>query len=407
MNNDNSDLQQFFEDSWQHMHKLLDVHMPVAKRRRSRLLIGLWIGLGMFLLAAASWLIDAFIHPIPSAPALPSEKIEIYDETDYTQMPSNAYDVRHNTPTHRTMDISPDHTSPDRPAKRAIAAPPTPKRREPHHSLKKKPPVQQILMSFQPNILKSAAHSPSTSAVDTPTAKATTFVHPLQKPASDIAPIDIAYTPQLLTMSIAKANRPPMTQDITQRPQSYLDIYAGTTLSIWAYFSASAGAHLGVSLTSQWEIETGLGYKYLFAREVTYKPTTKSIRFQGKKIYTDLFSHDHQLSSTPIPAITYALHLHLIELPLRLRYRRTSRWSIHAEIIGATAFATRLYPHASHSWDLSSKFLTGSIQKVPFLWGAGGGCSYRLHRVRLSMGYRYWPNLDSDHQLNLYLSYRL
>ncbi len=124
-------------------------------------------------------------------------------------------------------------------------------------------------------------------------------------------------------------------------------------------------------------------------------------------MYTDLFSQDHQLSSTPISATSYALHLHLIELPLRLRYRRTSRWSIHAEIIGATAFATSLYLHTSPSWDPSSKFLTVPIQKMPFLWGAGGGCSYRLHRVRLSMGYRYWPHFDSDHQLNLYLSYRL
>ncbi len=292
MNNDNSDLQQFFEDSWQHMPKLLDVHMPIAKRRRSRLLIGLWIGLGLLVLAAASWLIDAFHHPSPSVPALPCEKIETYDKKDYTQMPSTAYDDRQDISTHLTMDISPDHPSPDRPAKRAIAPPPTPKRRDAHHSLKGKLPVQQLSTPSQTTVFERDFSSHRSPYVDTPADQSSTTTHPLHRPAPDIAPIDIPYTPQLLPVSIDKAGRTPMPLRIIQRPKSYLDIYAGTTLSLLAYVTASAGAHLGISLTPQWEVETGLGYKYLFAREVTYNPTTKSLRFQGAKMYTDFFSHD-------------------------------------------------------------------------------------------------------------------
>gem|GEM_PF-5346226 len=392
-------MNQFFDDSWEHMHQLLDTYLPQKKKRKRRFAFWLLTGIGTILLTAVIWFMQVST-PYPPPPAKDKSELIKNEKKSGSQL----------LPSDTGIQYKSDHRAWQQPSRTIKSLKPnSPDNQLPHTHRRLFGTRQGIAISTYPKI--------------TTTGTSLLPQHPAQKPAitkartaEKIENPTLAGSDSRGTANIPDSISAPKPKPLTEPPASiksnikikkqgrYVNLYAGHSISSLGYFATSTGIYLGWRLSRRWAIETGVGYKHLVARKVLIDTISGKIKFPGWQIKQ---SHNPQLNNIGQSFLSGQFRLNLLEIPLHLRYRMSANWSCRAEVISAYVLGNSTYlTQAGHRFDASISNPDYQTTPKPFFLGAGASLVHDLHRFRISVGYNYWPHFGPDHQITLSLIYR-
>lgn len=410
MQSEKENMEQFFDNSWEHMHGLLDEHFPAKEKKKKRFILWWWWGMAAALIAVGAmlWLnglsvADSQFKPQnithseiekPNDPT-PSPKTQTQitqNNTDENEpIKSTVEDLQENTadvisPQNKlqTIDIHQANLS-----TRIIQSPNL-------NSERKQPKVARTTqhdLSLNPALDKKAQNEKIPSLIKGEDQILTRLG--ALKPLPQIAPSLLFAQASDITIHKNKAKR-----------KLYYELYTGVSLSSQGYQSGFAGLSVGRPLTNRLSVEQGLGCRTIVASRTAIDSLTKTVAF-GK--YFEQMDYANQFSGLNSAAVEgrESIRLYLIDLPLKLRYQLTPSWSIYADMNGVYQLDKKV-PNPLHSNSVATKekSLPVTNLKGHAYIGLGGGISLGKNHLRLNVGYNNWAWFKGDSQYNVGLRYR-
>jgi len=395
---DKENMEQFFDDSWEHMHGLLDEHFPVKEKKKWRLTIWWWSGLALALLALGImlWFDNQPVTPTKVPQNNPIPKKAIAQDEQIAEKKSETLDV---TPTvsDATANPSKKENSPlilkiNKSQKIKFAA---------GKPISQYDNFKSVSAKSEEAIINDIEHR---KAKDSESMKKTSQLSSIEekRPSVFLIPSLPLLAPNPLATEAAELKG--VIKKNTGK-KFYFEVYTGASQSNLGYNAGYIGFDIGRSLTNRLSVELGLGYRTILSGKTYIDSTAKALDFSADKLeYT--FEPASIGSGIATIGSKESLRLHLVELPLKLRYRLTPKWAVYGEAIGVYQFAKPIPDAVPNNITIEKTYLPVSKLTAHAYLGLGGGISFGKNHWRLNAGYNNWALFRPDHQYYLGLKYR-
>ncbi|HHB78983.1 MAG TPA: hypothetical protein ENK85_07095 [Saprospiraceae bacterium] len=397
---DNMDnMEQFFDDSWEHMHELLEEHLPEKEKKKKRFLFW-WLGAAAFIIGLGIYFWeDARYTRLDRPTEVAGKNRPKVSIPTYTQKEERT-PKKHPTTTLPSTGKSQTAPKKIKHSNQTIAQ--KTKHLLPVLSQKKEPTIVLGKSLTEKNLQNKPL---ITSHIDqTPTHQAQ------RKQVSILAPIEgLMPTP----LVFAQAEVVPLLTE--KKPKKwYRDCYAGISASDIGNLAMFGGIDVGRSISSRFDLDIGLGYRRVQLPAGHVDSTGQyfsTISFKENSWNTP---SSGSLSSTLDRRSRISIHRDLIELPLKLHYRISPRWSVHTGVTGIYQFAAvqkkrdMVYSNQSTSAPIQVPNQITPINNLTnqFYTSFDVGISYKCKPFNITAGYNNWNWFKSDNQLYLSLKYR-
>ena len=396
---DKENMEQFFDDSWEHMHGLLDEHFPVKEKKKRRLVIWWWSGvaLALLVLGIMLWFDNQPVTPTkaPQNNAVPPKKA-IAKEEQIAEKKSETLDVAPTVSNATTIRSKKENQSlilkinKRQKIKFADVKP-----------VRQQDNFKRALEKFEEVIVNDIEHP---KAMVSESMKQTGQLSSVKEKRPSV--FLIASLPLLAPYPLATeaAELKGVIKKNTGK-KFYFEVYTGASQSNLGYNAGYIGFDIGRSLTNRLSVELGLGYRTILSGKTYIDSTAKALDFSADKLeYT--FEPASIGSGIATIGSKESLRLHLVELPLKLRYRLTPKWAVYGEAIGVYQFAKPIPDAVPNNITIEKTYLPVSKLTAHAYLGLGGGISFGKNHWRLNTGYNNWAMFKPDHQYYLGLKYR-
>ncbi len=392
MQKGNNKIESFFDDSWEHMHGLLEDHFPLEEKRKKRIGIWWWLGsaVSVFMLGWLVWPTNSISNPIiersivgqtTKMPAVESSQerssskqaVESNDSIDkeiITLHNSNAEVVLHSNDTRESLRNNSIQGIEDSKSKR---------------------PFTEILI--EPNV-KAVYHNPINKHQDDLVLVSNDGPNKSEKEVVEkIQPLkSIQVIRSFVKMDHEEGNQLKVEYTKPTKRRFYADIYTGVTHSFNQYNMFCGGLLGGVHITSRLGLETGLGYQITQLNE-------ESLISQWDGAFSRLASVGPQVSA-PI-----SFRLHNLIIPLNVQYQLSPKLGLFAGGVYAYQFRTQFFSSDGAQENYSTK--KNDDKSNPSYLSLQSGASYNIGRIQFDLGYRNRAFPSTDHQVFGRIRYRI
>ena len=405
---DEKNIESFFDDSWTHMHGLLDEHFPEKEKKKRRLFIWWWYGIPSVLL-----LIGVFFwfssHSSESRLKMKQNKASIKNMPEFVTNPAKKQEeisIESIKTMPKELEAKLEVKNKDAASTKSESILNTEKIR--NFALRPSQ-LEQILGKSQTigyskdvhNVLK---HNPE--PVESATVVHKSMESPKQK-ENTYADAITALLPILIPKLHFTKGKTLNAVTLKKKKHFYYELYLGASQSNVGYHSGFVGIDIGRSLNHRWSVELGLGYRTIISGKTFIDSTEKVLDFSGKTSKYTLEPLGAGLGQL-IVGSKESLRLHLVELPLKLSYRLAPKWIIYGEAIGVYQFAKEI-PDAlvfeSNKQNMMDYLPVAQLSGHSYV-GLGGGISFGQKHWRLNAGYNNWALFKPDNQYYMGLKYR-
>ncbi len=426
MRSDIENMEQFFDDSWGHMHELLDEHFPVKEKEKRRVIIWWWTGLSaVCIVGGLAWWYIGFhtfdkiksVHTDIGKMSAPISRDQPLGKEDTLAKKQLIAKISENSLRHNRIEItnnllnSSNDENDQKIAKKLIAT----KLEVSHHdnlekqTFRKKP--QKQMGAIRKNVVgQSKENTNRFQKLDSWNMDSSSIVAKLAMNKEE--PLAIKPLPSLPLIPLFAKSAPLKVAISKHSKRAYVELYAGVSMSNLGYSSGFLGGDVGYALTNRLNVELGLGYRSIFIHNVLIDSTNQTIEFDGTS--TVKYLSPGSFGSSPTEKILLRnkgnIRIDLIEVPLRILYRITPKWSVYVDGIGGHQFAKAI-PAAEllyinyHPKNLRDLVPVAQLSNHKYV-GIGGGVSYGQNHWRLTAGYNNWAYFRLDNQYYVGMKYR-
>ncbi len=370
MQNDNKNMEHFFDDSWQHMHGLLEEHLPEKKK------VLFWNWRWPIAMASVCFLLWWGWTRWDDVPELPST----------TGTPK--------------VEVKLVPNQPNQPTRPQAVKPPIAKVENPTN-IKNKPGEKVSPPSGKnttPKIVKKSANKKLASIERSKKKDQNqSHKHPINtklqktKLISGQPKINHSSLTESLPVRLSKLNSavpflPKATLHHKFKGQNSLNVYTGVTLSSLRYHYESAGLLWGHTWTPRLRSEAGVGVGVLNTEITDNQIFSPNLKFEDNSVF-----------STASPSMRNMtgyrdIQLYSLEFPLEVQFRLRPRLYIFGGGVYTHGFGSTISP-------VQRKF----YQFVSLDAGIG----YQLKRLRIGLGYENQLISTANHQVFLKVKWRV
>lgn len=421
MQSEKENIERFFDDSWGHMHQLLDEHFPVKEKKKKRLAFW-WTGLAaVFITAGCAWWYigrrtfdktqshvnapagkgrkNALLrtnqkerkgHTSPNIPIAKVNKNLKRTNVEKTN------DILDNSNRKNVQNLSQKLASSNLEVSRPMDMPMRPLRenRQNLNGIK----VVDVELNDTNRIQKLDNWNPKTSSA----------IAKIVKNEAETA--ILKQLPRLPAPHLFAKATPLRVAILKRKKRRYADLYSGVSMSNLGYSSGFIGGDVGYSLTNRLNVELGLGYRTILIHKVLLDSMGQAIDFDGASTVEYLSPAGLGSGSTEKILIRNKgdLRIDMVEMPIRMMYRVSPKWSAYVEAIGVYQFAKVIPPAELLSVNYgSSKVLVPVANLSSHIYmGMGGGVVFGQHHWRWMAGYNNWAYFRADSHFYAGLKYR-
>ena len=414
---DKENMEQFFDDSWVHMDELLDKHIPVKEKKKRRFAIWWWYGMTTILLAAGFFFwydnqnVKGTFEP-KTVDEMAITKAKEQSKTQHINQEEIAIETNKLNAVFTDEQVAINDKMEQKNTS-AIAQSAT-------VNAEDKRKENNLIAPSATNQMQNSKELPSDfkqiAIIDIQESKSNMSERisgkkmdalKLTKKRNEASLVD--HLPlREPNMLFAEAEE---LKGIKVKPKKklYYELYTGLSQSNVGYNAAFVGFDIGHPIMNRLSVELGLGYRTIFTEKTFIDSTEKALDFfaQASDYNYTLFSSG---LGSAIKGKKESLRLHLIELPLKLRFQITPRWSIYGEATGAYQFSKNV-PSAvvfqgSNAAGTREKFLPVANLTAHSYIGLGAGVSFGKNHWRWNAGYNNWALFRPDNQYYMGLKYR-